>query len=176
MAKIIHPELLQGKTVNIREVSIDDAKFILDLRTSERAKFLHHTEYNIQAQIDYIKYYLTLDDEWYFIIEDKEHNPIGTDRIITKDKNTFETASTIMVPEATPIQVIEMTRLILLYAFCVLGFSKHYAYTMKTNEQINKLNLLQGMKIKREDDNFYYFETTIDDYKWIKKEKEKFLK
>ena len=43
MAKIINPESLEGKYVNLREVTLDDAAFILKLRTDEKkSAFLHN--------------------------------------------------------------------------------------------------------------------------------------
>ena len=37
--------------------------------------------WNIDKQKDYIRRYLTLDNEWYYIIENKKHEPIGTNSI-----------------------------------------------------------------------------------------------
>ena len=49
---------LQGKYVNLREITLDDAQFVLDLRCdSNKSKFLHKTENNLDKQIDYIKSY-----------------------------------------------------------------------------------------------------------------------
>ena len=54
---------LSGKYVNIREVTVDDAEFILSLRCNEaKAKYLHRTEYDIDAQKQYICNYLTKDN------------------------------------------------------------------------------------------------------------------
>ena len=56
MAKIIEPEKLQGKYVNLREVTVDDAEFILSLRCDpQKSKYLNPTEYNIPKQVEYIK-------------------------------------------------------------------------------------------------------------------------
>ncbi len=52
MAKNTHDfKPIEGKYVNLREVTIDDAAFILQLRTTGKAvKFLHKTENNLQKQ------------------------------------------------------------------------------------------------------------------------------
>jgi len=70
--------VIQGNHVNFREVSVDDARFILDLRQTERAvRHLHATPPELERQVDYLKRYLTLDFEWYVLITDKLMNPIG---------------------------------------------------------------------------------------------------
>ena len=59
---------LEGKYVNLREVRMDDATFILSLRCDpKKSRFLHKTENNLAKQIAYLEHYFTLDNEWYFI-------------------------------------------------------------------------------------------------------------
>ena len=73
---------IEGKYINLRDVKEEDAEFILSLRTSEKkSRFLHKTQYDIDKQVSYIRHYKTLDNEWYFIIEDKKQVPLGTVRI-----------------------------------------------------------------------------------------------
>ncbi|BEJ61176.1 hypothetical protein B10172_11980 [Campylobacter jejuni] len=50
---------LSGIFVNLREVKLDDAEFILKLRTSGRAQFLNKTQDNITLQYEYIKNYFS---------------------------------------------------------------------------------------------------------------------
>jgi len=70
--------VIRGNWVSLREASVDDARFILDLRQTERAlRHLHATPPELERQIDYMKRYLTLDDEWYFIVTDEVMKPIG---------------------------------------------------------------------------------------------------
>ena len=57
MARIVHPEMLQGKYVNLREVTLDDAAFILELRTdAKKSRFLHKTDHDLQKQIEALFY------------------------------------------------------------------------------------------------------------------------
>jgi hypothetical protein len=70
---------IEGKYVNLREAEVDDSEFILELRTNpEKARYINKTDSDLNKQIQYMKNYKTLDNEWYFIIEDKEKAPIGT--------------------------------------------------------------------------------------------------
>ena len=69
---------LSGKYVLLREVRVEDATFILSLRRSEKGmRFLHYTEGSEEKQRQYIERYLTLNDEWYFIVENKAGERIG---------------------------------------------------------------------------------------------------
>ena len=56
---------LNGKYVTLREVRLEDAEFILNLRCDEKkAKYLHKTPNDIKKQIEYIKNYFFLKNEW----------------------------------------------------------------------------------------------------------------
>lgn len=169
MAKFSKIDRIEGKYVNLREVVVDDAEFLVKLRTSERAQFLHKTDTDIQKQIDYIKKYLTRDNECYFLVEDTDKKPIGTTRIIKIDDEVFETASTIMMPGSTPAQTLEMIMLSLNYAFNVLGFKKLYSYVDKNNKQVITFNKFLGLRIVREDDKYCYMEAFQENFKRLKK-------
>ena len=82
--------MIEGKNVNIRDIEIKDAEFVLSLRCNEKkAKYLHRTSEDIDKQIEYIKHYKTLNNEYYFIIENKLSEPIGTYRIYDLKENSF---------------------------------------------------------------------------------------
>lgn len=121
MAKNTHDfKPIEGKYVNLREVTIDDAAFILQLRTTGKAvKFLHKTENNLQKQIDYIKRYLTLDNEYYFIIEHKDGTPLGTVSIYNIHEDEFTSGRWCMVEHSLPEEVLESSILGWNYAFNV---------------------------------------------------------
>lgn len=154
-----------GKNVNVRDVEIDDADFILSLRCDDKkSKYLHKTEYNIQKQQDYIKHYKTLDNEWYFIIEDKNCKPIGTYRIYDLRKDSFCIGSWLMVETATPEQVIEGEYLVKMFAFEKTGFDKFHFDVRKENKKVIRFHKMLGAKIVDENDIDYFFECTKEDY------------
>ena len=85
MRETIRPSI-NGRYVNLRDVELSDATFILALRTNEKkAKFLSKTENNLDKQVNYLKRYKQLENEWYFIIENKKHEPLGTVSIYNID-------------------------------------------------------------------------------------------
>lgn len=154
-----------GKNVNIRDVEVEDAEFILSLRCDKKkSKFLHKTEYNIQKQRDYIKHYKTLDNEWYFIIENKENKPIGTYRIYDLKQDSFSIGSWLMVDKANPFEVIEGEYLAKCFAFNTTGFNKFHFTVMKENKKVIRFHKMLGAQIVGEDDIEYFFECTKDVY------------
>lgn len=160
-----------GKNVNIRDVEVEDAGFILSLRCDKKkSKFLHKTEYNLSKQQAYINHYKTLDNEWYFIIEDKNCKPIGTYRIYDLKKDSFCIGSWLMVEAATPEQVIEGEYLVKMFAFEKTGFDKFHFDVRKENKKVIRFHKMLGAKIVDENDIDYFFECTKEDY--LKKIKE----
>ena len=165
MAKLPQKEMLQGKYVNLREVAVDDAEFILKLRCDEKkSRFLHKTEYNVEKQVEYIKNYLKKDNEWYFIIENKEHKPLGTVRIYDVEGDKYTGGSWLMIDEATAQQVLEGDMLMKKYSFDVLGFNKNCFDVRKENKKVVRFHKICGAKIVGENDIDYFFELTKELY------------
>lgn len=55
-----------GVNINLRDVKISDAEFILALRCdSQKAKFLHKTDNDLAKQVAYIQSYKAKENEWY---------------------------------------------------------------------------------------------------------------
>ncbi len=171
MAKMPHKERLIGKFINLREITVDDAEFVLKLRCNDKkSRFLHKTEYNLEKQVDYIKNYLKKNNEWYFIIENKEHTPIGTIRIYDVEGDKYTGGSWLMIDGSTPQEAVEGDLLMKEYSFDVLGFNKNCFEVNKNNKKVVRFHKICGTKIVGEDEENYYFELTKDDFE---KNKEK---
>ncbi len=156
---------IEGKYTNIREVEIGDAEFILSLRCDEKkSRFLHKTEYNIEAQQNYIKSKKGLSTEWYFIIEDKNNIPIGTYRIYDLKEDSFCIGSWLMVDGATPEQTLEGEYLVKMFAFQQTGFQKFHFDVRKDNKKVLRFHKMFGAKQTGETDLDYLFKCTKEDY------------
>ena len=165
MANLPQKEKLEGKYVNLREVTIDDAEFILSLRCNEKkSRFLHKTEYNIEKQKDYIKKYLEKNDEWYFIIENKEHKPLGTVRIYDVEGDKYTGGSWLMVDDALPQETIEGDLLLKEYSFNILNFTVNAFDVRKGNKRVAQYHKICGARIVDENDIDYFFELTKEDF------------
>lgn len=166
MSRLPKQETLQGRFVNLREITVNDAKFVLDLRCDEKkSKYLNKTEYNLEKQIDYINNYLKKDDEWYFIIENKKHEPLGTTRIYNVQGKTFTGGSWLMIDGASPQEVLEGSLLSRDYAFNILGFEKDSYDVRKGNKKVIRFHKICGARIVDENEVDYFFEYTKEDFR-----------
>ncbi|WP_086290736.1 GNAT family N-acetyltransferase [Campylobacter devanensis] len=165
MANIIQPEKLQGRYVNLREVRVEDAEFILSLRTDKnKSRYLNKTCNDLTKQIQYIEHYRTLDNEYYFIIENKEFVPLGTLRISNIKNKDFTAGSWIMIDNATSEESIEGEYLLKRYAFEVLNLEKNYFDVRKGNKRVLNFHKMYGASVINEDDENYYFELTKENF------------
>lgn len=156
---------IEGKYTNIRLVEIKDAEFILSLRCDDKkAMFLHKTEYNIEKQKEYIKNCLKKDDEWYFIIENKENKPIGTYRVYDLKADSFCIGSWLMVDGSSPLEVMEGEYLVKMFAFEQTGFQKFHFDVRKENKKVIRYHKMMGAKLVGETDLDYLFECSKEDY------------
>lgn len=172
MGKISNPQILKGKYVTLRDAEITDAAFILSLRTDEKkARYLHKTENNVEKQVEYLKRYKTLDNEWYFIFENKKGVPLGTIRIYDVNGTTFTHGSWLAVSNATPQEAIEGEMLCKNYAFEELGMKVLHFEVRKENTKVVNYHKTWGSKIVSENDLDYFFELSKEDFL---KNKEKF--
>lgn len=116
---------IEGKYVNLREAEIEDAAFILSLRCNEKkSRFLNKTENDLEKQTAYLKRYKTLDNEWYFIIENKKHDPLGTCRMYNVCGTQYTGGSWLMKDGSLPEETLEGAILARRMAFEELGFEK----------------------------------------------------
>ncbi|MBO4439326.1 MAG: GNAT family N-acetyltransferase [Spirochaetaceae bacterium] len=161
----IVPEKLTGKYVTLREVTIDDAEFILSLRCDEKkSRFLHKTDYNIEKQIEYINRYYEISDEWYFIILNKKTEQIGTYRIYDVQGDSFCIGSWILVDGVTPAESFESDYLLRMYGFDVLGFKKIHFNVCKGNKKVIAYHKMMGARIIDETEQDLLWEITRDEY------------
>lgn len=165
MGGIIKQDNLTGKYVTLREVTTDDAEFILSLRCNEKkAKYLHKTEYNIENQVNYINHYLSIPDEWYFIILNKNGERIGTYRIYDIKDDSFCIGSWLMVDGVSFAECVESDYLIRRYGFDVLGFNKIHFDVRKDNKKVIRYHKMMGGRIVGETELDWLWEITKEEY------------
>lgn len=157
--------LYEGQYTNIRFVEIEDAEFILSLRCDEKkSQYLHKTEYNIDKQKEYIKNCLNKEDEWYLIIENKEHKPIGTYRIYDLRKDSFCIGSWLMINDCSPMEMLEGEFLAKKFAFEKTAFNKFHFDVRKDNKKVIRYHKMMGAKQVGETELDYLFECTREEY------------
>ncbi|MEI7611257.1 MAG: GNAT family N-acetyltransferase [Betaproteobacteria bacterium] len=156
---------VRGKSVYLRETTVDDADFIVRLRTdANKSKHLSPTADNIGQQKDYICRYLTSRTEYYFIICGWDNNPVGTIRIYDIQNDSFCWGSWILSDEAPPNASIESALLIYDFAFYSLHYKKSHFDVRKENQRVVAFHQRFGAIIVREDEINYYFQYSQEDY------------
>ena len=156
---------LNGKYVTLREVRLEDAEFILNLRCDEKkAKYLHKTPNDIKKQIEYIKNYFFLKNEWYFIAENKSGKKIGTYRIYDIKNDSFCIGSWLMLNGVLANETFETDFLCKMYGFNVLGFNKIHFEVRKENKKVWKYHSNFGATKIAENEIEYFFELTKENY------------
>ncbi len=156
---------IKGKYVNLREVELEDAEFILSLRcNAKKSKYLNQTENNIEKQREYLKKYKNQNKEYYFIIEDKKQNSIGTIRIYDIREDSFCPGSWILKDSISPEEALESDYLAKVFAFKITGANKFHFDVRKGNKKVLKFHKLMGAKIINENEIDYFFECQKNDY------------
>lgn len=167
---------ITGKNIRLRDIEIDDASFILQLRLDEdKNRYLHKTSPILENQINYINSYKQKDDEYYFIIESLSTEKLGTVRIYDVAGDSFCWGSWLMVNDAPRTAALESALLVYEFAFYNLCFVKTHFDVRKNNERVVAFHTRMGAKIVSEDELNYYFKFTREDYEIIRLKYEKFL-
>lgn len=155
---------LISKTIQMRLVEENDAKFILKLRLDGRYnQFLSDVNPDLQAQINWIREYKSDEKrkkQFYFIIERLDGTPCGTVRIYDFHQDSFCWGSWILNEDKTRSAAIESAFLVYEFGFDELGFVKSHFDVRKGNERVISFHRKMGAQQTGEDELNYYFEIT----------------
>lgn len=168
---------IEGKYVNLREVEVEDAAFILKLRTSEKGKkFLHKTSPDIDKQIEYIKKYKSYDSEWYFIVENKNKQPLGCLSVYDIQGDSACTGRWIMADNVRVQESIEGDLLLKDFTYNVLAMNHIRTDTRYENKNMINYFKMWHCQIIRQDNELIYFNLPKEVYENNKKNIERFCK
>lgn len=152
--------LIKGKNISLRSVEISDAEFILPLRLDPIiSKHLNKVSNDIELQRDWIRQQIDRENDYYFIIIDKNGHSIGTVGLydIKKELKTFNWGRWIVIKNAPMYTAIETTLLIYYYAFEVLKLEKALSEVKTQNVNVVNFHLSYGAIIyKLDHDSIYY--------------------
>ena len=158
--------ILHGKNVDLRPIAIVDTQFVLSLRlNSELSQYLNPVENDLKKQQAWIQNCLSDPMQWYFIIQNKKQEPIGTIRIYNVRDNTFCWGSWIVIPEARSYASLESIVLLYQYAFFELNFDVTFFDVRKKNQKALEFYSRFGAKITHEDDKDYFLTYSKYDFK-----------
>lgn len=172
MPCFIKPKQLIGYRLIFENAAVDDAEFILSLRTDKtKGKFLSYTEYDLQKQIKWLECYSKDHSQVYFIIKDLEFNKIGTVRLYDQQGNSFSWGSWIIKNGSPSYYSIESALMVYFFAKS-LGFTESHFDVRKKNVSVWKFHERFGaLRYKQTEKDFFYkiglnsINNSIDKYK-----------
>lgn len=146
MAPILN---LEGEFVNLRPLGLKDAELTLAWRSDSRARLLNVGASNLQQQINWISNRPA--SEYNYIIEMKNHKPIGMISLIAVDETNqhAETGRFLIGDEESAKGLpaaVEAMKLLYELAFDILGLKRIYGTVASDNGLMIKWQKYLGMK------------------------------
>ena len=143
--------IVNGKNINLRTVTEDDAKFIFDLRQDTvRTQYLSKIIGTIDDQRKWIKTYKDrekIQNEYYFIVESKNEEPLGLVRMYDFKGNSFCWGSWLIKSDAPKMTAIESALQIYELAFYKMNFTQSHFDVRKDNKKVIAFHKRFGAKI-----------------------------
>lgn len=168
--------IVKGKSINLREIAVSDAEFILSLRTDPRYnEYLGKTDNDINKQREYIRKNAEKDDDIYFIVESKHLQRFGCARLYNITPETFNYGSWIIMREAPPHFGLETYFLVSDFAYYVLKLERAEFDVRKGNKSVVAFHKRMGAEVVDADDLCYYFRQTKTTYESIRKKYSRYV-
>lgn len=170
---------LNGQYCSLRLVEIEDAEFIVSLRTDEKkSQFLSKTRSSVEKQVEWIEHYKEREREgleYYFIVEDSFGQRVGTYRLYDIKSHSATPGSWIMIDGVELPVTIESV--LLMYAFVFESLNKHKIIfdVMKGNKRVIRFHQGYGSVFTHENEEFKYFEFTSEQFPKMKAKLGKYI-
>ena len=130
-----YKEIISEKYTYLRQVKVEDAEFILSLRTDPiYSRYINDTENDLDIQIEWITQQQSKPDDYYFVICDSDNNPKGVISLYNFDHDGKNAEMGRLICPKSPIQLIESLILIGIFGFEILGL-KSVFYRMNPDNQ-----------------------------------------
>jgi RimJ/RimL family protein N-acetyltransferase len=144
---------VQGKTLVFRDAAVDDAGFILGLRTDElKSRHLSRTSGALADQQAWLAGYGQRDGEVYFVIESLAGEKLGTVRLYDAQGDSFCWGSWILSDAAPSSAAIESALMVYAYALDTLGFTNAHFQVNLANERVCAFHERFGAQRVSQDD------------------------
>jgi len=170
---------ISGKNINMRTVDIGDAEFICQMRQNEfRTKYLSKVNGTVEDQKIWIKNYKRREkdqQEFYFVIESKEHEKLGLVRMYDFKGESFCWGSWLIKENAPKTTAIESALQVYEFGFYKLGFERSHFDVRKGNEKVIAFHQRFGAKIVDEDELYDFFNYEKKEYEAAKKRYKRYL-
>jgi len=153
----VKPHKIFGHKLVFENATVDDAEFILGLRTDKiKSKFLSYTENDLQKQIRWLEAYSNDYSQIYFIIKDLQFNKVGTVRLYDQKGPSFCWGSWIIKYGSPSCYSIESALMVYIFAK-TLNFREAHFDVRKSNISVWKFHEKFGaIKIGEVRDDYIY--------------------
>ena len=143
-----HDVVIEGEAFRLRPVARSDAGFIHDLRTSQRAIYLHPTPDGIQRQTQWLNAYFERPDDYYFAIERRDYRPIpeGTIGLYNIDPTARQAEWGRWVLRSGSLAATESAWLLYHFGFDQLELAEMYCRTVQENRAVVSIHNSFGLE------------------------------
>ena len=115
---MVYDGFIYGKTVRLRSVEESDAELTFKMRMDpKKGRFVRPSKGTVEGQREYIRKQRTVPDDYLFIIEDLQGNPIGMKGVYNYDKEKNEVETGRFIGYGSQVQNIEALMLSFDFAF-----------------------------------------------------------
>ena len=168
---MIYSEKISGKYTYLRQVQVEDAEFILSLRTDPvYSLYINDTENDLDIQIEWIKQQYTKPYDYYFVICDLNHHSKGVISLYNFDSDKINAEMGRLICPKAQIQLYETLILIHDFAFDRLGLTRLFYKENPENYDVIAVTRKFGAEFVREgshaNSNLKYMEFQIKKVNW----------
>jgi RimJ/RimL family protein N-acetyltransferase len=153
----IKPNAIFGHNLILRDATINDAAFIVELRTNEKkSAYISKTANDVNRQEAWLEKYSKDCEQVYFVILSKEQERVGTVRLYDIQGDSFCWGSWVLKDGAANSYAIESA--LLVYHFGLsLGFNRAHFDVRKGNQSVWKFHERFGaIRISETNEDYLY--------------------
>ncbi len=138
--QILRAQRVEGSSLILRDITLDDAEFIFSLRQNpEKNKHLSAVSAKLEDQVQWIRDYQQSTNQAYFIICDKNLKRLGCVRLYDPNERTYSWGSWILIDGLTPFEAIESALLVYAYGK-YLSFEEACIHVRKENIHVARFH------------------------------------
>ena len=143
----VYNKVIIGKTIKMRAMEERDAEITFKMRNNpKKARYLNAPPGSVENQRPYIAKQRNMADDYYFIIEDLDGNPIGMKAFSNYSPESKTVESGRFMGFGTQIQHIEALVIGFDFAFDILKVDKVFMTVIEHNTSMHSLQQKMGAR------------------------------
>jgi RimJ/RimL family protein N-acetyltransferase len=138
---------IEGFAYSLRPVGIEDAEFIVEIRSPERSRFMHQIDRSIEAQREWLEKYFLRPNEYYFVVErKKDGRREGLACLLNVDVENHSAESGRMILRPASLAATETALCLLRFAFDTFAIHEVWGIALQENKRILAFNQRLGFE------------------------------